>query len=174
MLHLRRICHSTNTLQVKLHRIIVKLICHFVSQIILYLRPLLQCIKRFLYTFCSQFCTKALIWMTKWVLHHTLSTSTLVCFFSYCRCLIRTECNLLNIQSLDTLLTNVLLKCYGSMQNLLKLVLQQYAACMNVTKRQGSKIQYSSFLATVVTQFWNQANFGCTQCKRANHKKISK
>jgi hypothetical protein len=33
----------TNTTQVKHHRIIVKRICHFVSQIILYLGPLLQC-----------------------------------------------------------------------------------------------------------------------------------
>jgi hypothetical protein len=32
----------TNTPQVKLHRIIVKLICNFVSQMILYLGPLLQ------------------------------------------------------------------------------------------------------------------------------------
>jgi hypothetical protein len=36
----------TNTPQVKLHRIIVKLICHFVSQMILYLGLLLQCIGR--------------------------------------------------------------------------------------------------------------------------------
>jgi hypothetical protein len=35
----------TNTPQVKLHRIIVKLICHFVSQMILYLGSLLQCSK---------------------------------------------------------------------------------------------------------------------------------
>jgi hypothetical protein len=34
----------TNTPQVKLHRIIVKLIFHFVSQMILYLGPLLQCV----------------------------------------------------------------------------------------------------------------------------------
>jgi hypothetical protein len=33
----------TNTPWVKLHRIIVKLICHFVRQMILYLRPLLHC-----------------------------------------------------------------------------------------------------------------------------------
>jgi hypothetical protein len=35
----------TNAPQVKLHRIIVKIICHFVSQMILYLGPLLQCRK---------------------------------------------------------------------------------------------------------------------------------
>jgi hypothetical protein len=34
----------TNTSQVKHHRIIVKPICHFVSQMILYLEPLLQCV----------------------------------------------------------------------------------------------------------------------------------
>jgi hypothetical protein len=33
---------NTSTPQVKLHRIIVKIICNFVSQMILYLRPLLQ------------------------------------------------------------------------------------------------------------------------------------
>jgi hypothetical protein len=33
----------TNTPQVKHHRIIVKRICHFVDQMILYLGPLLQC-----------------------------------------------------------------------------------------------------------------------------------
>jgi hypothetical protein len=33
----------TNTPQMKHHRIIVKRICHFVSQMILYLGPLLQC-----------------------------------------------------------------------------------------------------------------------------------
>jgi hypothetical protein len=39
----------TNTPQVKHHRIIVKRICHFVSQMILYLGPLLQCIIGTLY-----------------------------------------------------------------------------------------------------------------------------